>query len=101
MRVVFARRAQIDIAAIYDWIATRSPGSAQRVEDAIRAECERIALFPYASMPTDETDVRRVPLVRYRYTIYFRVSDEHDRVEIARVIHGARIKNLSRLPDET
>jgi toxin ParE1/3/4 len=100
MRVVFARRAQRDIGDIYDDIAQHNPSAARRVEDAIRTRCERLADFPFATPATDMPNVRRLPLVRYPYTVYFRIDAERRLVEIARVIHSARIKNLGRLPPD-
>jgi toxin ParE1/3/4 len=100
MRVVFARRAQRDIGDIYDDIAQHNPSAAQRVEDIIRIRCQRLADFPYATPPTDAPNVRRLPLVRYPYTIYYRIDAEHGLIEIARVIHSARIRNLGSLPPD-
>jgi plasmid stabilization system protein ParE len=98
MKVVYAERARRDIADIYDKIARDNPRAAQRVEDSIRAACEGLADFPFAAPRTDEPNVRRVPLVRYPYTIFYRVDSARGIVEIARVIHGARVKHLGRVP---
>lgn len=100
MRVVYAERARDDIADIYDNIARHNPDAAQRVEDLIRATCEALADFPYASVTTDEPDVRRIPLVRFPYTIFYRVDADRDVVEVARVFHAARIKDLGSMPEE-
>ena len=99
MKVVYAVRAQHDIVGIYDAIAPHNHAAAQRVENLIRTKCDALADFPFASELTDEPNVRRLPLVRYPYTIFYRVDAAHDLVEIARVIHSARIKNVRRLPD--
>ncbi len=100
MKVVYAERARQDIDDIYTSIAAHSAASAQRVEDLIRSTCESLADFPFAFAATDEPGVRRVPLVRYPYTAFYRVAVDRDVVEIARVIHGARMRDLDRLPDE-
>jgi len=100
MKVVYADRARQDIEAIYDHIALSNPAAAQAVEDAIRSTCLALAEFPYAAPATDEPNVRRAPLVIYPYTIFYRVDDEQQRIEVARVIHGARITNLGRLPED-
>jgi plasmid stabilization system protein ParE len=49
MKVVFAERARSDIAEIYEHIAQQNRQAAQRVEDMIRASCESLADFPFAS----------------------------------------------------
>ncbi|MFM9940880.1 MAG: type II toxin-antitoxin system RelE/ParE family toxin [Hyphomicrobiaceae bacterium] len=100
MKVVYAEQARTDIANIYDSIASHSPASAQRVEDMIRRHCERLADFPYASAATDEPNVRRLPIVRYPYTVFYRVNAARQLVEIARVIYSARITDLGHLPKE-
>lgn len=99
MNVVFAACARQDIADIYDSIGAHSPASAQGVEDAIRACCEGLAAFPFASVTTDEPCVRRLPLVRYPYAVFFRVDEARQLVEIARVIHAARLTELGRMPE--
>jgi plasmid stabilization system protein ParE len=100
MKLVYAGRARRDIADIYAAIAANNPAAAQRVEDAIRVACERLRDFPLASVATDEPNVRRAPLVRYPYTIFYRVDVPRDLVEIARVIHAARVTDLDRMPDD-
>jgi toxin ParE1/3/4 len=100
MKVVYAERARRDIADIYDSIARRNPAAARRVEDRIRTICEGLADFPYASAATDEPDVRRTPLVRFPYTIFYRVDAARDVVEVARAVHGARVRDLGKMPDD-
>ena len=43
--------------------------------------------------------VRRLPLLRYPYTIFYRVDPDRNIVEIARVVHGARIRDLGSMPE--
>ena len=100
MKVVFAERAQRDIGAVYDWIAPNSPRGALRVEMEIRMACERLSHFPFASMATDVPGIRRLPLSRYPYTIFFRVDEVRDLVEIARVVHSARVRDIGTIPDD-
>jgi plasmid stabilization system protein ParE len=99
MKIVYAERARQDIAEIFDFISPYSTATAKRVEAMIRATCERLAEFPYIAAETDEPGVRRLPLVRYPYAIFYRVNPVLDRVEIVRVIHAARITDLGRVPD--
>ncbi|OGG63159.1 hypothetical protein A3C21_03665 [Candidatus Kaiserbacteria bacterium RIFCSPHIGHO2_02_FULL_59_21] len=100
MKVVFAEKAKQDISTIYDRLAEESVKGAQNVENQIRAHSARLGMFPYASVATDEPNVRRLPIGRYPYAIFCRIDDERGIVEIARVIHGARIQNLRRIPHE-
>ena len=98
MRVVYAERARSDVGDIYDYLARKSPQAARRVEDMIRSTCEGLADFPYAAVATDEPNVRRLPLVRYPYTIFYRVDAGRALVEIARVIYSGRVQDLGKLP---
>jgi toxin ParE1/3/4 len=100
MKVVYAESARRDISQIFEAIATHSPSAAQRVENVIRSQCERLTGFPYAAAKTDEPYLFRLPIVRVPYTIFYRVNLAMDRIEIARVLHGARITNLQSLPDD-
>jgi plasmid stabilization system protein ParE len=100
MKVVYADRARQDIANIYDTIARHNPAAALRVEDRIRVTCEGLADFPFASVATDESNVRRTPLVRFPYTVFYRIDTVRDVVEIARVVHGARVRDLGKMPDD-
>jgi plasmid stabilization system protein ParE len=80
--------------------APHNPAAAQRVEDVIRITCEGLGDFPYAAAATDEPNVRRVPLVRFPYTVFYRVDSIRDVVKIARVVHGARVRDLDKIPDD-
>lgn len=100
MKVVYTERALQDINDIYLTIAANSPTAAQRVEDFIRATCDGFADFPLAAPATDVPNVRRAPLVRYPYTVFYYVDAARDLVEIARVLHSARVTNLRQMPDD-
>lgn len=66
MRLVFAERARQDIQDIYETIAA--------------SNCLRIADFLFASAPTDEPHIRRLPIVRFPYRNFFRVRPDADLV---------------------
>lgn len=100
MNLVYAPRARQDIADIYDSIAMRNPAAAQRVEDLIRANCEALVHFPYAASATNLANHFRRPLVRFPYTIFYSVDAAHDRIEVLRVIHSARVKDLRQTPED-
>jgi toxin ParE1/3/4 len=100
MKLVFAKAALRDIAQIYQSISARNPAAALRVEKLIKATCERLTEFPFIAAATDLPDIYRLPLVRYPYAVFYRVDLVRDCVEIIRVVHGARIKDLNTPPDE-
>ena len=76
--------------------APHNPAAAQRVEDVIRITCEGLGDFPYAAAATDEPNVRRALSLQ----VFYRVDSVRDVVEIARVVHGARVRELGKIPDD-
>ena len=100
MKLIYAESARQDIHEIYVTISARgSTSAAGRVENHIRHRCEMLAEFPFASSKTDEVRMRRAALVRYPYAIFFRVDPDRTAVEIARVVHGASLKDFDVMPD--
>jgi plasmid stabilization system protein ParE len=99
MTVRFSPRALADLEAIQNYLLPLNPRGAERVRQAIVATIDHIAAFPRSSVETDEPGLLRRPLVRYRYTIYYRLASTGHDVEIVRVLYSGRVKNLRRLPD--
>jgi len=100
MKIVYASRALRDINDILAYINKRSPQGARSVSPAIEHRIRMCAINPHASGITDEPGVYRRPLGRYRYTIFYRVLLRGEGIEVARVIHGARVGNLRRMPND-
>lgn len=100
MKIIYAPRALRDIDEILAYIHTRSPRGAHSVSLAIEYTIHMCALNPRATGKTDEPNVYRRPLGKYRYTIFYRILSNDEGIEVARVVHGARVRNLRRLPDE-
>ena len=98
MRLRYTPRSQREIADIHDYIAKDNPAAARRVEEAIHAQCERVAERPRAGAMTDEEDVRRMPIVRYPYTIFYRIDEGTNEVQILTVVHGKRVRDLGKVP---
>jgi plasmid stabilization system protein ParE len=100
MKIIYAPRALRDIDEILAYIKKRSPRGAHRVSLAIETASRRCALNLRATGKTDEPDVYRSPLGKYRYTVFYRALPDRAGIEVARVVHIARVKNLERMPDE-
>ena len=58
------------------------------------------ALSPHAAAKTNQVNVYRRPIGKYRYTVCYRAFPGDEGIEVVRVIHSARIKNLATVPDE-
>ena len=100
MKIIYSPHSLHDIGGILAYIQKRSPRGAHSVSLAIEYTIQMCALNPYTGARTDEPNVYRRPLGNYRYTIFYRTLANRGGIEIARVIHGARIKNTHKLPDE-
>ena len=100
MKVLYASRALRDIDDILEYIQARNPQGTRSVSLAIEHAIHTCALSPHGSAKTDEPGVYRRPLGKYRYTIFYRVLAGGEGIEVARVIHGARVRDLRRMPDD-
>jgi plasmid stabilization system protein ParE len=100
MKVVYASRALRDIDDILAYIKAGSPLGARSVSLAIEHAIRTCALNPHGSAKTDEPGIYRRPLGRYRYTIFYRIFAGGEGIEVARVIDGARVRNLRRMPND-
>jgi len=100
MKIVYAPRALRDIDEILAYIRKRSPRGAHNVSLAIEHTINMCALNPRGSPETDESNVHRCPLGKYRYTVFYRTLADEVGIEVARVIHSARVKDLSKVPEK-
>jgi len=89
MRVRFSKLALAELDIILTDLRANDPAAATRFNERVRRIVERIGQFPEGAQELDERpDIRRVPLIRYPYVIYYTVRESE--VMILRVIHGAR-----------
>jgi toxin ParE1/3/4 len=88
MRIRRSPRAIRDVDEIWQTIARDDEGAATRMVERFATATARLADFPLSAPARPEIgpDVRSV--VVGRYLMLYRI--EHDRVEIVRVVHGAR-----------
>jgi toxin ParE1/3/4 len=77
MRVVYTDQALHDLDDILRYIAAHFPTAYQSFERHLRTIELRIGQWPQsAQQVADRTGVRVVPLVRYPYKIFYRVTAE-------------------------
>jgi plasmid stabilization system protein ParE len=98
MRVRYIPRAQSDVDEIYRSIAENNVERAQRVEDAIRAHGEMLGMEPELGVATGHNDMRRWPMAKLGYAIFYRIDWVEETVDVLRVIPGKQVKNLNRVP---
>ena len=85
--VQFSPRAEADLEAIADYVASDNPVRARSFVKGLRARCASLGAHPWQgrAAPAIGPEVR--VLVFRSYLILYRVSEA---VEVVRVIHGAR-----------
>jgi len=89
MRLVLSRLALAELDGILEFIAARSPTGAAHVETRLRRAFDLIARHPEAAQRLEQRpEVRRLPLARFPYVIYYEVTE--DQVTVLRILHGAR-----------
>jgi toxin ParE1/3/4 len=89
MTLVLSRLALTERDEILGFVAERSPLGAKHVEARFRRAFDLIVRHPEAAQRLEQRpDVRRLPLARFPYVIYYEVAK--DQVTVLRVLHGAR-----------
>ena len=89
MRLVLSQLALAELDAILGFIGRQSPLGAKHVEARMRRAFELIASHPEVAQRVEErSGVRRLPLARYPYVIYYEIGAEE--VTVLRILHGAR-----------
>jgi toxin ParE1/3/4 len=88
MRVRYTPRALRDISRVYEYLNRRSPSGALNVSAAIYAGVRFIAERPQAAERTDDPNVRVKVVRRYRYKIFYSLTN--DTVEILHIRHPSR-----------
>ena len=89
MSVRFSPRALADLEGIRAYLVPLNPQGAERVRRAIAEAIDRCELNPKTGVRTDEPNLFRRPLRKYRYTIFYRLLPAGEGIEIARIVHGA------------
>jgi toxin ParE1/3/4 len=90
MELVFDDQAIADLEGIFNWIAQDSPTAAKKVTDRLFESIGLLTSFPLMghagqSIGTYEWVVPRLP-----YVVVYQIDEQHHRVIIAAVFHGAQ-----------
>jgi toxin ParE1/3/4 len=88
LKLVTSRLARSDAASILRWIAKDNPRAAKRMLVRITAGLERLSDFPDLGVARDDLAEGVRAFVEHPYLIIYR--HQEDRVEILRILHGAR-----------
>jgi addiction module RelE/StbE family toxin len=88
MKVRVTRDALADLDAIFAYIAKENPTAAAKVVDTIERLIKQLSDFPERGQKSSLDGIRRLPVVRYPYAIFYEVG--RGEVVIHHVRHGAR-----------
>jgi plasmid stabilization system protein ParE len=100
MMLIYSPEALGDIDEIHRHVSAQSIQMADTIEAAIRGGCEACERSPYLYPATATKSVRRHPIRRYGFTIFYRVDEKRDAVDILRVVRGVRVTNLGSVPKD-
>ena len=98
MRVRYIPRAQEDVDGIYEMIAQDNPERAQRVEAAIRTDAEMLGREPELGVATGHDDVRRWPMAKQGYAVFYRIDWDGEGIEVLRIVDSSQLRDLTRVP---
>ena len=87
MRVHWTNKALNDLLLIYEYIASNSPGYADRTMDRLTRRTEQLEVFPSSGRVVPEyeqEDIRE--LIESPYRIIYRVGEEQ--VDVVSVLHS-------------
>src|SRR5262245_42032773 len=89
MKVVFTDEALRDLDDITDWVALHYPGLGAALERRLRLVVTHIGRWPYSARRSSaNVDIRVMPLGRYPYKVFYRVTDAA--IQILHIHHTAR-----------
>lgn len=86
-RLVAEPRADLDVAATFDWYEHEQPGLGHEFLDELRATYGRVADGPLTYQHL-RSGIRRALVRRFPYAVYFSV--ENDVVVVLAVLHASR-----------
>ena len=99
MRVRYRSRAREDIRGIFNYRSLQHGlGVAVRVEIAIRSSAKILGEYPEFGRETNHRGVRRWPVKKYKYTIFYVINWLEGAIEIVRVVASGRVRNLKQVP---
>ncbi|MGH6795361.1 MAG: type II toxin-antitoxin system RelE/ParE family toxin [Methylocella sp.] len=88
MKHRYTLSALADLDAILDYVATKTPQGAERVQGRIKATINLLLLHPLIGTRTDDPDIRRMATPPYPYFVFYEVTS--DEIIIHAVRHAAR-----------
>jgi toxin ParE1/3/4 len=86
--VTWSLLARKDLEALRTYIANDNPAAAERIAGRISAASDRLVRYPQLGRPGRQPGTRELVVARTPYILIYLMIE--DRVQIVRVLHGAR-----------
>lgn len=93
MKLIVSPQAASDIEVALRWWLANRPKAPELLEAELKLAFQFIERTPHAGIPMRSgrpAHVRRVPLPRSRYLVYYRVLDAEGEVRVLRLWHASR-----------
>jgi addiction module RelE/StbE family toxin len=89
MKIAYTEAALADLDEIFEYLEYHYPTLVEPVQERIQTTLARLQQWPKSARKVDQrTDVRVVPLIRYPYLVFYRITD--DAIEIVHIRHASR-----------
>lgn len=85
MKILWFVAAERDLEMIANYIESRNPTAATKVETRLRTAVEHLEMFPRAGRIGRRPSTREIVIVEYPYVIRYRVLAEQ--VQVLRIFH--------------
>jgi toxin ParE1/3/4 len=87
VKVIWLRRALLDMQRTRDHIRPHNPAAALKVRARLRSAVEHLETFPRAGRIGRKPGTREIVITEYPYIIRYRITA--DQVQILRIFHAA------------
>jgi addiction module RelE/StbE family toxin len=88
-RIRYRDLAKKDVLEIKSWLSQFYPGTPIRFIEALKNGCKNLEEHPYMYEAWHDNPAYR-KMVIMSYIVFYKVDDNEKKVEIVRVLHGAR-----------
>lgn len=87
-RVLYSEKSLEDLAAIFEYVAKRNPGAAEKLGRGLIDVCNLIGNYPELGSQQDQISPGLRQFSHRNYAIYYRIRD--NAVRITRFLHHAQ-----------
>lgn len=90
MKVVWLKRARLDLNDALDWIATRNPGAAENIAQLIHLQISQLATYPQLGRVGKIENTRELVIQQTRYIAAYRIDIKNKQIQILALTHHSK-----------